>query len=51
LDRYVRDTYTELEHDAEVRAHLVAVTRAMVTEKLRARGEKIHVHGEEQPDG
>jgi len=36
---------------APVGHYLVAVTRAMVTEKLRARGEKIHVHGEEQPDG
>jgi hypothetical protein len=50
LDRQVRDSYAELEHDAEVRAHLVAVTRATVTEKLRARGEEIHVHSEERPD-
>jgi protein-tyrosine phosphatase-like protein len=51
LERYVRDTYAELERDAEVRAHLVAVTRARVTEKLRERGEPIHVRSEEdQPD-
>ena len=48
LDRQVRETYAELEHDAEVRAHLVAVTRATVTEKLRARGEEIHVRGDEE---
>jgi hypothetical protein len=48
LDRCVRDTYAELEQDAEVRAHLFAVTRAAVTEKLRSRGAKIHVRGEEE---
>lgn len=51
LERYVQDTYAELEQDAQVRAHLVAVTRARVTEKLRERGVTIHVRSEEdQPD-
>jgi hypothetical protein len=48
LDRFVRETYAELENEAEVRAHLVAVTRATVTEKLRVRGEKIQVRAEEE---
>jgi hypothetical protein len=47
LERCVHDTYAALEHDAQVRAHLVAVTRAKVTETLRTRGEKIHVREEE----
>ena len=50
LDRYVRETYAELESDAQVRAHLVAVTRAAVTEKLRARGIAIHVRSDDRPD-
>ncbi len=51
LERYVQDTYAELEQDAQVRAHLVAVPRARVTEKLRERGVTIHVRSEEdQPD-
>jgi hypothetical protein len=47
LDRCVHETYAELEHDAEVQSHLVAVTRAQVTEKLRARGYEVHVRSEE----
>jgi hypothetical protein len=47
LARYVRDTYAELEHEAAVRAHLVALTRAQVTEKLRQRGLHVHVHGQD----
>jgi hypothetical protein len=48
LDRYVQETYAELESHAAVRAHLVAVTRALVTEKLRAEGVPIHVRSEDQ---
>jgi hypothetical protein len=47
LERYVQDTYAELEHDAEVRAHLVALTRAQVTEKLRQRGLHVHLRSED----
>jgi hypothetical protein len=44
LERYVQETYAELKRDAEVEAHLIALTRARVTEKLRERGVDIHVH-------
>ncbi|MEN3310093.1 MAG: hypothetical protein V7603_6295 [Micromonosporaceae bacterium] len=47
LGRCVRDTYAELERDAEIRSHLVALTRAQVSEKLRQRGLKVHVRGED----
>jgi hypothetical protein len=47
LERYVHDTYAELEQDAKVRAHLVAVTRAQVSEKLRQRGVPVHVRSEQ----
>jgi hypothetical protein len=47
LDRCVHETYDELKHDAEVQAHLVAVTRVQVTEKLRARGYEVHVRSED----
>jgi hypothetical protein len=47
LDRCVHETYDELKHDAEVQSHLVAVTRAQVTEKLRTRGYEVHVRSEE----
>ncbi len=33
LERYVQETYAELKRDAEVEAHLFALTRARVTEK------------------
>jgi hypothetical protein len=46
LERCVRDTYEELKRDAEVEAHLLAVTRAQVTEKLRERGEEVHVRSD-----
>jgi hypothetical protein len=51
LEHYVRDTYEELKHDAEVRSHLIALTRAQVTEKLRERGAKIHVQSEDDDAG
>jgi hypothetical protein len=47
LDREVRKTYAELESDATVHAHLLAVTRSKVTEDLRQRGEEIHVRSED----
>jgi hypothetical protein len=47
LERCVLDTYAELERDAEIRSHLVALTRAQVSEKLRQRGLKVHVRGED----
>jgi hypothetical protein len=46
LERTVRATYDELKHDAEVESHLLAVTRAQVTEKLREQGAEIHVRSE-----
>jgi hypothetical protein len=46
LERCVRDTYEELKRNAEVEAHLLAVTRAQVTEKLRERGEEVHVRSD-----
>jgi hypothetical protein len=48
LGRYVRDTYAELKRDAHIESHLLAVTRAQVTEKLRARGFEIHVRSEDR---
>ena len=50
LQRCVYDTYVELERGAEVRAHLVALTRAQVSEELRLRGERVHVRTEEADD-
>jgi hypothetical protein len=47
LDHTVRATYEELTKDAEVESHLLAVTRAQVTEKLRERGAEIHVRTED----
>jgi hypothetical protein len=47
LEQEVRRAYAELESGAHVRAHLLAVTRAKVTENLRQRGEEIHVRGED----
>ena len=47
LDRCVHETYDELKHDAEVQSHLVALTRAQVTEKLRAQGYDVHVRSED----
>jgi hypothetical protein len=46
IDRCVRDTYEELRRDAEIEAHLLAVTRARVTAKLQERGYQVHVRGE-----
>jgi hypothetical protein len=46
LERTVRATYDELKHDASVESHLLAVTRAQVTEKLREQGAEIHVRTE-----
>jgi hypothetical protein len=46
LEREVRRTYAELEQDATVHAHVLAVTRAKVTEDLRRRGEQIHVRSD-----
>ncbi len=46
LDHTVRATYDELKHDAEVESHLLAVTRAQVTEKLREQGAEIHVRSD-----
>jgi hypothetical protein len=48
LEREVRATYAELESHASVHAHLLAVTRAKVTEDLRQRGEEIHVRTDDQ---
>jgi hypothetical protein len=47
LDRTVRDTYAELKQHADVESHLLAVTRAQVTEKLREQGAEIHVRTED----
>jgi hypothetical protein len=47
LDRTVRATYGELKNNAEVESHLLALTRAQVTEKLREQGAAIHVRSEE----
>jgi hypothetical protein len=47
LDRTVRATYDELKSNAEVESHLLAVTRAQVTEKLREQGAEIHVRTEQ----
>jgi hypothetical protein len=49
LERCVRDTYHELKQNAEIEAHLLAVTRAQVTEKLRERGAEIHVRSDTDP--
>jgi hypothetical protein len=38
LEREVRDAYAELEKQAHVSAHLVALTRASVMDRLRERG-------------
>jgi hypothetical protein len=48
LEREVRKAYAELESDATVRAHLLALTRSKVTEDLRQRGEQIHVRSDSQ---
>jgi hypothetical protein len=37
LERCVRQTYEELERGAHIQAHLFALTRAQVTEKLSGR--------------
>ena len=37
VERCVHDTYAELERDAEVKTHLVALTRAQASEELRQR--------------
>ena len=47
LQKCVYDTYAELERGAEVKAHLVALTRAQVSEKLRQRGESVHVRSDD----
>ena len=47
IDRCVRDTYEELKRGAEVEAHLLAVTRAKVTDKLQERGYQVHVRSED----
>jgi hypothetical protein len=47
IDRCVRDTYDELRRGAEVKAHLLAVTRAKVTDQLQERGYQVHVRGED----
>jgi Protein-tyrosine-phosphatase-like, N-terminal domain len=46
LDRRVRDTFAQLKRTAQVEAHLLAVTRAQVTEQLRREGAEIHVRSE-----
>ena len=46
LDRYVRETFARLRDQAAVGAHLVAVTRAQVTDRLSAEGAKIHVRSD-----
>jgi hypothetical protein len=43
IDTCVRTTYDELLRDAEIEAHVLAVTRAKVSETMRQRG--YHVHG------
>jgi hypothetical protein len=50
LQRCVYDTYAELESTAEVKTHLLALTRAQVTEKMRERGEPMRVRAEEADD-
>jgi hypothetical protein len=47
LEQCVRETYDELKRAAVVEAHLLAVTRAQVTDKLFARGAEVHVRGED----
>jgi hypothetical protein len=46
LDRLVRGTFAQLKRGAEVESHLIAVTRAQVTEKLREQGAEIHVRSD-----
>lgn len=49
LDRYVHEIYAELSDHAAVKAHLVAITEAQVTERLLAEGQRLQVRGSEQP--
>jgi hypothetical protein len=47
IERRVRATYAELEDQATVESHLVAMTEGRVTEDLRAHGETVHVRTED----
>jgi hypothetical protein len=47
LEELVQSTYDKLAQQAAVDAHLVAMTENQVTEHLRARGETVHVRGED----
>lgn len=47
LEERVRSTYQQLEEEATVHSHLVALTEKEVTDELRDRGEKIRVPGED----
>src|SRR5262245_6923765 len=49
LDHEVRATYEDLKRDAEIEAHLFALTRAQVTEKLRAAAAAAEGDGEGEP--
>jgi hypothetical protein len=51
LDRRVRATYAQLEQQATVDSHLVAMTEGQVTDDLRRRGETVHVRtdSDDQP--
>ncbi len=44
LEQRVRDTYDQLKRDATVEAHLIAVTRARVTQALRDEGVQLPGH-------
>jgi hypothetical protein len=46
IERSVRETFDQLKQDAQVESHLLAVTRAQTTEKLRERGATIHVRSD-----
>jgi hypothetical protein len=46
IDRQVHETYTELEQQATVDSHLVAMTEGQVTDDLRRDGETVHVRTE-----
>lgn len=47
LEEQVRSTYDRIRKEATVQSHLVAMTDRQVTDELRARGETLHVRGED----
>jgi hypothetical protein len=46
IDELVHETYSELDETATVKAHLVAVTGAVVSEHLREGGAEFHAAGD-----